>query len=235
MPVCRQRNLLFVHIPKNGGQSIEQAFFGDSFTTSVGKRSQLSRLATLARRATSSPDALTHLHGTLDYTLCAQHLTYVEIRLLGLVSEQFLKQAVSFSVVRNPYTRIVSSVFHFADEIFPGIGIEQPRSEPELERAIEAWLDLEPTDHNMRAHRRQQSDFVLDLDGKIAVDEIIRFENLEEGYGRLCDRLNRERDSLPRIGKRKSRNGWTPTLSTAARRMVRDQFERDFEMFDYPL
>lgn len=233
MPVCKQRNLLFIHIPKNGGQSIEQALFGDDFTAAIGKRSRLNRLATFAKRVTSTSDALTYLHGTLDYTLCAQHLTYSEIRLLGLVSEQFLKQAFSFSVVRNPYTRIVSSVYHFADEIFPRIGVAQPRCELELERAISVWLDLEPIDHNMLAHRRPQSEFVLDLDGNVAVDEIVHFENLEEGYGRLCDRLNWERNTLPRVGKRKSSAGWIPTLSPPARRMIQKYFERDFELFNY--
>ncbi|AKO97726.1 hypothetical protein MALG_02562 [Marinovum algicola DG 898] len=174
------------------------------------------------------------MHGTLDYALCAQHLTYAEIRLLGLLPEGFLRQARSFAVVRDPYSRILSSVLHFRAQVFLRIGLPELKSEEDLTKAIDVWLNLELEDHNFLAHRRPQSDFITDLDGRIVVQDLLRFERLADEYYGLCQRLDLASPPLRKIGGRKVDKAGLPPLSQDARALVVEAFRRDFDILGYP-
>ena len=143
------------HIPKNAGRSIEEALLGEDGSPDGGRRSWLNRVATFVSRETASPFARKYLIGTLDVALASQHLTYVEMQLLGLLPETPLR---SFAVVRNPFDRALSSMIHFDR----GAWVDEPdttRRQDEFERVLGRWLDRDLSDHNERAHRRPQVDF----------------------------------------------------------------------------
>lgn len=84
--ICHERNLCFVHIPKCGGTSIEKALFPD-------------------HRFTAKPD-YEHLFGWDPKFGQLCHLTLDEMR--GLSPEFFAQNPTVFSVVRNPWDRLVS-------------------------------------------------------------------------------------------------------------------------------
>jgi hypothetical protein len=171
MPFFRDRNLLFVHIPKNAGRSIEAALLGPTGSPDGGRRSWPNRLATGAQRRTAAVGVRERLIGTLDVTVAAQHLTFAEIELLGVLPAGQLAHCRRFCVCRNPFDRAVSSVFHFGGN---------PLDQSEFERALDRWLDRPPRDHNELAHRRTQAAYVRDSRGQPAVPHVLRFE-------RLCD------------------------------------------------
>ncbi|MEM9234627.1 MAG: sulfotransferase family 2 domain-containing protein, partial [Pseudomonadota bacterium] len=182
MPLFHQHKVLFIHIPKNAGRSIEEAFLGDAGTPDDGRRNLASRAGTWLQRRFSSPFAKKFLIGTVDYSLASQHLTYTEMQHLRLVKDDIFAHYRSFCVCRNPFDRAVSTVLHFAS----ADGVAAPTNTSEFERLLTAWNERDKSDHNLIAHDRSQADYVLDSRGRMAVETILRFEHLEEDFEKFA-------------------------------------------------
>jgi len=223
MPIFFDPLLLFIHIPKNAGRSIEKAFMDAEKKADWGRPNPINRFAHLLGKLSRSEFAIRHLVGTQDIPVAAQHLTYAEIELLGLMPKK--QPVTTFTVCRNPFDRVVSSVTHF-------MGPQENASAFEL--ALAEWLDLPLADHNIRAHRRKQVEFVLDSRGRPAIQEILRFENLEHDFLAFTKRIGRTDLSLPWRGKAKARSrNLSDIFSERAYRLVKSAYGEDLEFFRY--
>lgn len=235
MPIFAEQNALFVHIPKNAGRSIEKTFLPNGLDPSSGRRTFVNGLARWALRKTSSPVPRTRLLGSLDVVLASQHLTLEEMRLLGLVPEPEIDRLFTFCVVRNPYDRALSSVLHFSRNDRQRLFAlsDQPGAK-DFEAAILAWIDLDAPDHNVLAHRRPQSDYVRLKQCANATDFTLRFENLNEDFDRLRDRLGIDSAPLARIGSSRLKNrDYRNFYTDAARKAVKRAFAEDLDLFEY--
>lgn len=229
MPVFHALKAVFVHIPKNAGRSIEQALLGETGTPDDGRRSTVNRAATWLQRRSADPFVREHLIGTLDYTLAAQHLTWLEMAHLRLLPEAVLTGYESFCVCRNPFDRAVSTVLHFAKTD----GAEPPKRPEEFERALDTWLDREKSDHNLIAHDRSQADFVLDARGQMAVKRVLRFERLGEDFAALAKDLGAPTLSLGTVGAATRHRTYQDYYTPLARERVEKKFGEDLELFGY--
>ncbi|WP_421906112.1 sulfotransferase family 2 domain-containing protein [Mameliella sp.] len=231
MPIFHHQKLIFVHIPKNAGKSVESAFLGPGGPVS-GKRSSLNAACKLLLRWTSSAIPNRELLGSLDYTFAAQHMTFREMTDYGFVSEERCPGYRSFAVIRNPFDRAVSSVFHhFAADLQSGTRrIDDPAS---FTRALRDWLDNMPRDHNQVAHKRSQSDF-LSLDGRsIGVDELIRYEDLGEEIAAFCDRNGLPPVEIGWSGRNKRSRDYRDYFSPEAREVLKNRYENDLDLLGY--
>lgn len=229
MPVFHQHRLLFIHIPKNAGRSIEEALLKGDGTPDSGRRNLINRGATWLRRKSESRHPTEYQIGSLDYTFASQHLTYNEMSHLRLVPDQVLKSYPSFCVCRNPYDRAVSTVLHFAKET----NSIAPQTAAEFEHHLIAWKERPKSDHNLIAHDRSQSDYILDDRGKIAVEHILRFESLGTEYEALMERLNIPSPSLTHFGKATRAREYTHYFTPHSRRLIEEKFGEDIERFQY--
>ena len=212
MPYFKEFNSFFIHIPKNAGRSIEQAFLGSRDAPNKGRRSKLNRLFHFLSVATSSEYAKENLIGTLDYVLASQHLTYLELDLLGLLPTD---DCAYFSIIRNPFDRAVSSVFHFQ------VDHSNPIRDPsEFERQLGAWLDRELTDHNLRAHRRPQSDFLINKDGQVIDAAFLRFESLQSDLKGRAERNCLQIPDLPWHGRSNRDRDYHELFTSHARKRI---------------
>lgn len=100
------------------------------------------------QRLTSSKDAKRNLWGVVDVTLTAQHLTYSEIILLGLVERDELARMTKFAICRNPYDRAVSTFHH--------MGANYEKNPAGFEAFWREWPEEKSTDHAVISHRRNQ-------------------------------------------------------------------------------
>jgi hypothetical protein len=224
LPFFRNHNLLFVHIPKNAGRSIEAALLGPTGSPDDGRRSWSNRLATGAQRLTAAVGVRERLIGTLDMTVAAQHLTFAEIELLGVLPADQLARCRRFCVCRNPFDRAVSSVFHFCGN---------PHGQPEFERALGQWLDRTPRDHNELAHRRTQAAYLRDSRGQPAVPYVLRFERLSDDFRQLMAEFGLERVSLPCRGSSRRGSSYRDYFTSSARRAVERAYAEDLDQFGY--
>jgi len=234
MPLFPDYNALFLHIPKTAGRSIETALLPRGVAATSGRRRRLNRAAHLLQTRTANPTAARHLVGTLDVSLCAQHLTLAEIELLGLIPDRDLAGLLKFCVVRNPFARAISSVMHFRSRFAHRYRLDPTPTPEQLERALEVWAALDPVDHNLRAHRRPQADFLFDRDRAIAVDRVLRFETLHKDFAALAAKIGAPVSALPWIGRSTpARGGYAAFYTPRARRIVAGLYGADLELLGY--
>jgi len=224
--ICREYNCLFVHIPKTGGQSVEQ-FFMDRLRLDWDTDRDVLLLQANHDHSRGT-EKLAHLSAA-EY-LDGAYLSAVEF-------SGFFK----FSFVRNPWDRILSeyryrNYFHhrsFRDFVLNKL--PQP-----------GWDD-------QYRHVMPQYDMLHDREGNLLVDFIGRFETLQADFDTVCERLGISDSSLPHRNKsdKKSRdlrrkvrnylfmNGENQLQSMAefydeeTRQAVADYYRKDIETFGY--
>lgn len=189
MPIDFSRKLIFVHIPKNAGRSIEFALGLDyKELMEPRKRSILSKLAIYYLRRNGRKN-LERMWGTYDYTFALQHTTWREISDISRTNGFDLNpEWRSFAIIRDPRTRLWSSYKHFR---FEGEGLVDFLSRFSSISFIQ--------DHNKLAHRRRQVDY---LKGASNI-WLLRFEHLENDFITLKTRLGLLSSDLPILGENK--------------------------------
>ena len=229
MPLFHDQKLVFIHIPKNAGKSVEEAFLGKN-APALGRRTRLSSASKYLLTLVSPKAARVHLIGSLDYTFAAQHMTLHEMESLGLLIG--CEHYRVFAVIRNPFERIVSSVFlHYHAAIVRGA---LPADTPDdFERLLAAWLDHVPRDHNQIAHRRTQTEFVYARRRKLADVTLLRQERLQEDFANFAKVEGLQGISLPWLGKGARKNSYRDYHNDRTRRVVESVFGEDLENFRY--
>jgi len=173
---CHERKIIFVHIPKTAGSSIENA---------LG----------LWRSGCENGYGYKDIDGR---PVALQHLLPDGIR--KIIGEEAFSRYTKFTVCRNPYNRIVSE-YHW--RVCNKIG--RVRSFDgfldEVENVIKNNLYNKVSDHFI-----PQSDFIYDSEGNQVVDHLFRFEKLDkveqflqDNFG--TDKLKRLETSVPSRGK----------------------------------
>jgi hypothetical protein len=179
--ICRKYQCLFVHVPKSAGQSVEQFFMDRLGLDWIEDRADV--------LLGDNPDPS---RGTQKLA----HLSAFEYVNDGFVPADEFESLFKFTFVRNPYERIVSeyryrNYFHhhsFAD--FVQNKLPKP-----------GWDDK-------YRHVMSQYDMLYGPDGKLLIDFVGRFENLQGDFDEVCRRLGIENSALPHRNKsdKKSRN-----------------------------
>jgi len=162
---------VFVHVPKAAGQSVEMFFLnGLGETWQTRSRFLLRKNRDLSR----GPERLAHLFAR----------EYVEF---GYIAQHDYESYFKFAIVRNPWARIVSEYCfrgHARSFTFRDF----------LTRHLPA-----PSMSDQYRHIVPQCDFLFDGNGRKIVDYVGRFENINEDFKPVCDRLGLKFDKLPHV------------------------------------
>jgi hypothetical protein len=149
-----KRNLLYVHIPKTGGSTIEYIIDDNTLT-------QKEKLL------------------GYDKNNCAlQH--YDIVKLKSHFDNNFENLNI-FTIVRNPYDRIVSD-FHFLKDI-----LKYKTFDDYIDAAKKIISNNKYDENPFYDHFKKQSDFIF-LNNKQIVTEIYRFEDFENNLTHICEK-----------------------------------------------
>lgn len=169
---CHERKIIFVHIPKTAGSSIENA---------LG----------LLRSGHENGYGYKVIDGR---QVALQHLLPDGIR--KIIGEEAFSRYTKFTVCRNPYNRIVSE-YHWRACNKIGCLRSFDGFLDEVENVIKNNLY-----DNLSDHFIPQSDFIYDSEGNQVVDHLFRFEKLDkveqflqDNFG--TDKLKRLEASVP--------------------------------------
>lgn len=169
---------------------------------------------------TSVRKALESKSGTQSFTSRdKKHMTAQEIR--NHLGADVYSSMTSFAYVRNPWDLEVSK-YHY---VFQN----------ENHYLHNAFKKLGSFDNYIIWRCRhipfQQVDMVSDDSGKIIVDHIYKFENLNESFSHIMSNLNLEL-SLPDLNSSNHRN-YKSYYNENTKRLAENAFKKDIDLFEY--
>tara|TARA_R100000008_G_scaffold86400_1_gene79331 strand:+ start:3592 stop:4269 length:678 start_codon:yes stop_codon:yes gene_type:complete len=217
-----KRKIIFVHIPKCGGTSIEDTLFFDKKT-----EKNLFGIATQEQRKKFRRGTLLRTNAGLQHMLASDIL-------LEAGSELF-NECFKFSFSRNPFDRVISHFFWARG---------QKKYQNMLNLSIDDFsfknylLNMDPRRSNMannpfpHSHFRNQCDFILDNADNLLLDFVGKLENFQEDLKTVCDKIGIPAQEL--LHKNKSQHKhYTEYYDDETREIVAEKYAKDIEYFGY--
>lgn len=205
--ISRAHSVIFVHIPKCGGQTLEMLFLND-LRINWSQRELLCLKYNEDKQR--GPERLAHLFAK-------------EYKDFEYVSEHEFNSFFKFAVVRNPFSRIVSELN------FRKISRRGNCAKDYIKHASK--LDIMS---DIRRHVIPQVDYVRsDHGSNILVDQIYKLEEFEHWFENFA--LKSRLDCRKTIIKNRSRfSEWSvKSLSLEDREFIFEFYRDDFEEFGY--
>lgn len=200
--ISHRHRCIFIHVPKTAGKSV-LALFG---------------LPELGR---DYVDRLPYIEDPYDHVPAASY-----------VDAPFFRQYFKFAVVRNPWDRLVSAFSYLAAGGCNRFDAEyRDRHLARYEGNFQAFVRDLPRFVGHK-HFVPQHEFLCDAAGNVLVDEVLRYEELAAGIGRLKVRLHLEGAELPHRNRSRHepfRRCYTPE----SWQRVAEVYARDIALFGY--
>ena len=205
----RNINLLYIHIPKTGGSTIEKYF---------SKKYRKNRGLTL--KNLYSGNIFNRLSGLFYGSPQHQSLrTLMRFRRRLGISRKNLKIIAS---VRNPYTRTISDLFHFKL-------INHKSTQKQVFNVLCRYVFVRQGYDN---HNLPQYTFIINNKGKIPKNaKIIKNENLNEDMANIGYK-GLETIRKRKVGKSHKKNYYN-YLNKDSINLINKVYNKDFELFCY--
>ena len=178
---------------------------------------------------------LTKTAGTsVDYTL--KHLAEIPEGKHKVKHEtilQLLKQCkkdpseyFKFTTVRNPFDRLLSNYFYRVERL------KDPKI-LDLDMSFSEWITGEKGySFKDTMVKRTMYSWISDKKGNMLMDYIIRFENLQEGFSEVCQKIGVPAKELPHTFKTDHEH-YSSYYSPEAVECVNKHYKKDLESFKY--
>ena len=201
--INHQQKFIFVHIPKTGGSSIELTICPN---TSI---------------------AGNHTGKLNNTTFDGKHWTYKQINLQTPNINTYFK----FTIVRNPYDRIVS-LFEWLQtytQSAPGVYGPIPS---DFDTFISLCLESEKIGP---ANIKSQYEYITNDQNEIELDYIGRFETLDESFKTICNRVGVQATTLIHVNNnnKNKRAHYTKYYTTKTKNMISQLYAQDIDFFGY--
>ena len=139
-----------------------------------------------------------------------------------------------FTFVRNPWDLVVSTYHYvwYSDvmEWWRVGGRSKPWS---FKKWIKSRHFTRPRGWKKnRCYRGDQLCWISSCDGELLVDFIGRFENLEEDFEIVCNKIGIHTQKLPHVNKSKHKH-YTEYYDDETREIVAEKYAKDIECFGY--
>ena len=194
--IDREKKIIFLHIPKCGGTSIENFFGVDP--------------------AKFCKETLTGFYEKYGWL---QHCTLTEMEIDFNID---INKFYSFTFVRNPWDRVVSSYFYDLKWIKDKKLnlLDYVKNRPEISK------------YHKKAHQREQYQYIIDQSNEPSINYIGKFENLQQDFDVICDKIGIPHSKLPHKNKSNHKH-YTEYYDDETREIVAQKYARDIEYFGY--
>ncbi|HKL62944.1 MAG TPA: sulfotransferase family 2 domain-containing protein [Woeseiaceae bacterium] len=206
MIVSHRHRFVFVAVPRVATRALRQAL------TMQLDAMDWQQQNLFARHRLPVPDLAAAEHG---------HLSVRDLR--PRLPQEYWQSYLKFAFVRDPFERFVDSFLSLEAADDPDPAAVAVR----MKRAL----------GTQRFRRRRltlpQRHFLVDEEGRLAVDFVGRFETLDASWRQLCTRLGLAAVPLARR-REPERQDWTRYYDAELAGMVADYYRDDLECFGYP-
>jgi hypothetical protein len=204
MPFFKNQKLFFIHIPKTGGTSVENYLYK--------KYNYKKNINTLFTTINQKSSVKINKHSL-------QHMTYQEIIDSDVLEDYNLNDITFFSIVRNPYDRIVSELFYIGR-------INLNSSKEKIEKEIKFFIN----DNYLYDNHKLPQYLFLTLNKKLVKSiKVLKMETLNDdmyNYGYID--FNEDANKTNRI-----KINYQSLLTNNAKKIIYDYYKKDFELFNY--
>ncbi len=210
-----RHKFLFVHIAKTGGTSVRAALqrlrWRDPYYWPMFLCSRLS-----------------HLTGHRIGTKFPRHAKIILAH--ESLPAEFFASLFKFAFVRNPWDLQVSSFHHIR------------RERPQLMGGYEDFSDFlkwkldpgRPYQYHVDTSVQLQSDYLIDLRGRLLVDFVGRYESLEADFRSACTHIGIPAPRMPHRRRATDRHSdYRSYYSEETAELVARHFARDLELLGY--
>ncbi|MFM7077832.1 MAG: sulfotransferase family 2 domain-containing protein [Planctomycetaceae bacterium] len=216
MPVSHRHRTIFTHIPKTGGTSIEAVLGMHGDRDDVGVVPYADQVADRE-----------HLYGRR-----LQHLSAERLR-EELDDDAAFSSYFKFSVVRNPWDRLVSTCAWSGRKWARREMLERAEFEAFVRRTHAAFAALRdvPGPTPLHPHVVPQVAYLFDAAGRSWMDYVGRTETLEHDWHVIRDRLGVDVDLPTRM--KSVHRPYREYYDAETRALVAEIYARDIEAFGY--
>ena len=149
-----------------------------------------------------------------------------------------------FGFVRNPWDRLVSC---FHSKILTDRNINNAYFKNGVSNALSGFSQFKAVmnfkdfaveiakipDSDSESHFLSQHKFITDESGKLMVDFLGRFENLEQDFACICKRIGLEGVKLPHLMKSANKKDYREHYDKNTKELIGERYDTDISMFDY--
>jgi hypothetical protein len=212
MLISHRKQFIFTKTAKTAGTSVESYFepycmFDGEWQASHGREEYVSEAGIIGYRGSNRRNQTWF-----------NHMSAMKIR--GLIGDDIWNSYFKFTVIRNPFDKLVSSFFHKNRQLEEGTEIE----------AFRSWVKGGGASIDRNKYL---------IDGAECVDYFIRFESLHEGVKHVCDRLSIpfEPSRIPEFKKGIRRPGIAlqDYYDGDTAQIAREKYAWELERFGYEL
>lgn len=207
--ICHKHKTVFIHVPKTAGSSIEKV---------------LQKLVNGPHG--NKVDEKRYFYGwEARHKIWLQHATIHQVNNIysGDLSEYF-----KFGFVRSPWSRAVSDfIWLRRDQRIDGTLADYLLVQDGFKKIKKRQKKVYRLDHTLPQH-----EFLFDKNGTQLVDFIGRFENLQQDFNTVCDKIGIPRQQLPHTNKSKHKH-YTKYYDEKTKQIVAEKYAKDIEYFGY--
>ena len=135
-----------------------------------------------------------------------------------------LSKYFKWSFIRDPYTRFMSGLIN---HVFKGKYVEGFQEQDEVTKFI-----IQNANRFNEFEILKEAHLYLTIDNIMVMDFLGKYENLQEDFNKVCDRVGVGRTQLPHILKGRH-DDYDHLYTPVTREIVANYYKRDFELFDY--
>lgn len=209
--ISDDRRCIFIHVPKTGGTSVEDAIWGPDWSVRTPEQLWMGIVR---------PGFNKYQSGGL------QHLLASQIR--QEVGEERFDAYFKFSFVRNPWDKAVSQ-FHYL------------KTRPDLRKVMgvrpwttfRGYVRILRKRHERHVQSFEQWRFICDESGDPVVDFLGRFERLEADFRTVAHAIGMPDVALPHSMKSTKRRPYPDYYDRRTADIIAELYAEDIERFGY--
>lgn len=209
--ICHELRLLFIDITKTAGTAITKGFIQAYPEYHI--QDHMNKHHSVKNFSSKEDRSMNELHKTW---------TCIEI-----VTDIMLNSYITFTVVRNPYDRLVSTWLWGRNRVY----------NIPFDRFVYNVNSNKYTKFNSHQFRTQL-DWITDINGDVRVENILRYETLEYDFGKFLKKYNFKNFSIPITNTAKQRSGmerksYEHYYNDETKHIIQQMYKEDLEYFNY--
>jgi hypothetical protein len=202
--ISDKNKLIFVHIPKTGGSSIEYCL-KDLIIEPVNKVNERN-VDVVGGIKNVIPNSFNNI----------KHATASE--LVSQYGAEKFNTYLKFAVIRNPWDRLLS-LYHWI------------HNKPYDKKRFISLIPKGDCDDVPNRPKWSINRYVCDNDDEVIVDRLLDFDNLKSDFNQLCIDLSIKDIKLPHINKHKTKLNYKDILDDEVIELINISYKKEIDRF----